>query len=419
MSTPSWTITNEQINSLPLLLGIIDDMGIRQLIDTHVTPHGNWEGVSVGTLVSLWLSCILHERDHRLVIVRDWAAARVQTRNQLLAITLRPTDCTDDRLANVLTMLGQPEVQAALDAALIQRWVRVYRLPTDTIRLDSTSVSAYHDPAEPESLLQLGHSKDHRPDLRQFKLMRATLDPVGLPLVCQVPAGNCADDPLYPPAYDAAVAALGTPAVLVVGDSKMAALATRGHIVSGGSCYLCADRPPSATAEIAAWVEQALGRAASWHAIAAVDEATGELTRLADIDVWERAQTWHDPATQTVTTWTEQVLVVRAAASQAGLRRRREQALARLTTALTELWQPPRRGRKRYRSAAALEAVVAERIARAGLTGIVGATVGEARVPNGTSRFIVTSVWVDRAAWQAMVDRLGWQVYVTNTTPVQ
>ncbi|HSH79131.1 MAG TPA: hypothetical protein VLA19_11445, partial [Herpetosiphonaceae bacterium] len=78
--------------------------------------------------------------------------------NTLLGITLRDTDCSDDRLANLLTMVGTPATQAALDAALLQQWLRVYRLPTETIRLDSTSVSVYHDPEEPDSLLQLGHS---------------------------------------------------------------------------------------------------------------------------------------------------------------------------------------------------------------------------------------------------------------------
>jgi transposase len=200
MSTSSVTITNEQINSLPLLLGILDDLGIRSLIDTHVTPHGNWEGASVGTLVSLWLCHMLIERDHRLSFVRDWAADRAQTLNTCLEISLRATDCTDDRLAIVLRLLGDPATQVALDAALLQRWIRVYQLPTDTVRLDSTSVSVYHDPTEPDSLLQLGHSKDHRPDLRQFKVMLSTLDPLGLPLACQIPAGNRADDQLYIPA---------------------------------------------------------------------------------------------------------------------------------------------------------------------------------------------------------------------------
>src|SRR5215210_9379038 len=296
---PELTITSEQINSLPLLLGILEDMGIRHLIDAHVTPHGHWQGISVGTAVTIWLSCLLQERDHRLVLVRDWATARAHTLNTLLDITLRDTDCSDDRLATVLTRLGDPETQAALDAALVQQWVRIYRLPTQTIRLDSTSVSVYHDPEEPDSLLQFGQSKDHRPDLRQFKAMLATLDPLGLPLVCQMVSGERADDPLYAPAYAAAVAALGTAAVLVVGDSKMAALATRGHLVAHGSRYLCPYRPPRATSDLAGWVEAALARAETWQRIETVDRKTGEVQPIAVIDAWTRKQQWTDPATTT------------------------------------------------------------------------------------------------------------------------
>ena len=119
------TLTNAQINSVPLLLGVIEQMGIRDVIDAHVTPHGAWQGASVGTLVRLWLCHILAERAHCLVAVRDWVAERTQTCNTLLALTLRDTDCTDDRLANVLTMLGDATIQATLDRAMLEKWVRV------------------------------------------------------------------------------------------------------------------------------------------------------------------------------------------------------------------------------------------------------------------------------------------------------
>jgi transposase len=416
---PEFTVTSEQINSLPLLLGIMEDMGIRHLIDAHVTPHGHWQGISVGTAVTIWLSCLLQERDHRLVLVRDWATARAHTLNTLLDITLRATDCSDDRLANILTMLGDPATQAALDAALVQQWVRVYRLPTQTMRLDSTSVSVYHDPEEPDSLLQFGHSKDHRPELRQFKAMLATLDPLGLPLVCQMVGGERADDPLYGPAYDAAVAVLGTAAVLVVGDSKMAALATRGHLVAHGSRYLCPYRPPRATAELATWVETALAHADTWQRIETVDPQTGEVTPIAVIDTWTRAQHWTDPATTTEHTWSERVLVVRSSAYQAGQRTLRERALARLTEQLMALWQPPGRGRKRYRSRFELEQTVAGWIDRAGLTGVVQVPVVDEPLPDGTRRWTVGALAVDLAAWEALVARLGWQVYVSNTTVEQ
>jgi len=417
MTPPALIITNEQVNSLPLLLGIMNDMGIRDLIDTHVTPHGNWEGASVGTLLSIWLSHILQERDHRMVTVRDWVTERAQTINTLLDLTLRETDCTDDRLATLLTLLGDPATQATLDAALLQRWLRVYRLPTATVRLDSTSVSVYHDDVDDASLLQHGWSKEHRSDLRQFKLMLASLDPLGLPICCQPVAGNRSDNPLYVPAYTAAVAALGTTDVLVVGDSKIGDLPTRGHIVAGGSRFLCAYRPIHATSEIAAWVTDALTRPDTWLRLEHVDRRTGEVQLDALVDTFAREQTWTDPTTQQAHHWTERVLLVQATAYQTGLRRLREQALARLTTDLLKLAQPPTRGRKRYLQAADLAAVVAKRIAEAKLEGVVQTALQALALPDGSTAWGLAAVWVDLAAWQAMVERLGWQVYVTNTTP--
>jgi transposase len=416
MTSPALTITNEQVNSLPLLLGIMIDMRIRDLIDTHVTPHGNWDGASVGTVVSIWLSHILQERDHRLLTVRDWAAERTQTINTLLDMTLRDTDCSDDRLATILTMLGDPTTQATLDAALLQRWIRVYRLPTKTVRLDSTSVSVYHDDVQDASLLQHGWSKEHRPDLRQFKLMLATLDPLGLPICCQEVAGNRSDNPLYVPAYAAAVTALGTSDVLVVGDSKMGDLPTRGPIVAGGSRYLSAYRPIHASDEIAGWVTNALARRETWLRLEHVDHHTGAVHLDAVVDTFVRAQTWTDPTNAQGHTWTERVLLVQATAYQTGLRRLREQALDRLTTDLLKLALPPTRGRKRYAQEAELAQVVAKRIAEAKLEGVVQTELQAIPLPTGATAWVVAALWVDRAAWQAMVQRLGWQVYVSNTT---
>jgi hypothetical protein len=196
----------------------------------------------------------------------------------------------------------------------------------------------------------------------------------------------------------------------------MGALATRGHMVAGRSCYLCAYRPPSASEELATWREQALARSVTWQCLEKVAPKTGEVLSEVMIDEWEREQSWTPPVTQRRHTWTERVLVVRSSAYQAGLRRRRERALARLSDDLVTLWHPAGRGRKRYRSREALERTVAERVARAGLTGVVQTAVTEETLPDGTTRWIVAAVWVQLAAWQALVERLGWQVYVTNTT---
>jgi transposase len=406
------SITTEQINDLPFLLGVVDDMGIGPAIDAQIQPHGGWQGISVGTVVHIWLCHLLMERDHRLVRVRDWAAARQQTLTDLLGVALRDTDLTDDRLANVLTMLSDPADQAAIDQALLANWIQVYALPRERVRLDSTSVSVYHDDPPAEGLLRPGHSKDHRPDLAQFTAMLATLDPLGLPLACQVVPGNAADDGLYAPAYDAAVRTLGTAEVLIVGDSKMAALATRAHVVAGGSAYLCAYRPSKAP-DVAGWIEDALAHAERWHALRTLDEQTGEITPLAVIDEWTRPQQEGDTA------WTERVLVARSAQVQAGLRRRREEALARLSVQLEALRRPPARGRRVYRTAPALRHVVAELLCTARLEAVVDVQLSAERRPDGTERWIVGAYAVKLDAWRALVERLGWQVYLSSTTPQQ
>jgi transposase len=88
-------------------------------------------------------------------------------------------------------------------------------------------------------LLQFGHSKDHRPDLPQVKVMLASLDPVGLPLVTQVLSGERADDPLYMPAIAEVRQGLGRRGLLYIGDSKLGALDTRAFVQAGGDYYLC------------------------------------------------------------------------------------------------------------------------------------------------------------------------------------
>ena len=406
--TPPLEITTEQINDLPLLVGIITDMGIREAIDAQIRPHGGWQGISVGTVVSIWLCYLLMERDHRLVHVRDWANARRHTLNALVGVTLRDTDLSDDRLAQVLTLLSGGADQAALDHALLADWLTVYALPTHTVRLDSTSVSVYHDAPPAAGLLRHGHSKDHRPDLPQFKAMLASLDPLGLPLSAQVVPGNRADDGLYIPAYEAAVAALGRRDVLVVGDSKMGGRATRAHLAAHASTSLCAYRPAGATAEITAWIEDALAHPARWQEAQVVDARTGEKMLQGVIDEWTREQT------QGETVWTERVLVVQSLQMQTGLRRTRETALARVTAQVAVLQRPPGRGRPVYRTSAALEGVVAGLLRAAHLEGVVQVALREEAHRAGPTRWCVDALAVDRVAWARMVARLGWHVYLTN-----
>ena len=62
---------------------------------------------------------------------------------------------------------------------------------------------------EAKSLLRFGHSKNYRPDLRQYRQLLGTIDPAGVPLVSETLAGNGADDPVYLPTWQWLVKVIG------------------------------------------------------------------------------------------------------------------------------------------------------------------------------------------------------------------
>jgi transposase len=235
---PPLTITNERVDDIPLLLRQMTHMGVGELLDKHFETHGNWQGASLGTVSEVWLSHILSEGDHRLSYVEDWVADRPVTLSASLNQEIRRLDFSDDRLADVLRLLSDDERWSAFESELNQRLVRVYELRPSQVRLDSTTVSGQGSVTE-DGLFQYGHSKDHRPDLPQLKVMMATLDSMGMPLVTSVVDGSRADDPLYLPTVAAIRESLGQSGLLYVGDSKMAALATRGTLTAADDYYLC------------------------------------------------------------------------------------------------------------------------------------------------------------------------------------
>ena len=231
-------ITSERIDDLPLLLQWLLNMHIDLIIDAVLkSPHGNRQGLSYGQLTLVFLAYILTECNHFLSPVREWVTKHEHVLTLALGWQIRDTDFTDDRLEDLLDAVGQDEVGEALEEQLGQHLIRAYALPTDTARIDTTTVSVYHQP-EQTNLLDYGHSKDHRPDLRQFKEVLSTLDPLGMPLCSATVAGHCADDPLYLPIWRRMVKILSRSDFLVVGDCKLASLENRAQIQDGKGYYL-------------------------------------------------------------------------------------------------------------------------------------------------------------------------------------
>jgi transposase len=202
------TIITERVDDIPLLLEQMQRMGLPALLDDHFPTHGNWQGLSLGWVATIWLSSILSGGAPRLVHVEPWVGNRLWMLRATTGQTVERLDFTDDRLEIVLRYLHDDIRWSAFEAALNQHPVRVYELPTARVHVDSTSASAYPTVSE-NGLFQFGHSKDYRPDLPQVKVMQAVLDPLGMPLATDVASGERADDPLYVPGMRRVQASLG------------------------------------------------------------------------------------------------------------------------------------------------------------------------------------------------------------------
>src|SRR5215472_1310506 len=137
------TLLTERVDDIPLLLAQMQRMGLPTLFDTYFPTHGNWTGLSLGWVSTIWLSSILSQGDHRMVHVEPWVAKRLWTLGTTTGQAVTRVDFTDDRLEIVLRCLSHDARWGAFEAALNQHTVRVYDLSAERVHVDSTSASAY------------------------------------------------------------------------------------------------------------------------------------------------------------------------------------------------------------------------------------------------------------------------------------
>ncbi len=419
--TDMLTVTTERVDDIPLLLAHMRRMDLPRLLECHFPVHGNRRGLSFGWTATIWLAHILSQADHRMNQVEPWVAHHLDTLRICAAQPVQVLDLTDDRLADVLRILSDDMSWTNFERGLTGTLLRVYDLRPTRVRVDSTTASGYWDVTE-DGLFQFGHSKDHRPDLPQLKVMLATLDPLGLPLATDVLSGERADDPLYLPAIARVRASLPQRGLLYVGDCKMSALETRAGVQAGGDYYLC---PLSAVQVPPALLDQYLIEAwASGPALPVERPAVdGALEQIAD--GYERHQTLTAVVNTWPYTWVERRVLVHSHAqahtAETALRRRVAQAQAALDDLLVR-----RRGKARLSDTTTAHQLVAAVLARFQVAGLLQVTVTEQTTQQGVRAYrarpagvcevhtLTITHTVDTVAVEAAIARLGWRVYATN-----
>jgi len=415
-------IITERVDDIPLLIEQMQRMGLPTLLDNHFPTHGNWTGLSLGWVSTIWLSSMLSRGDHRMVHVEPWVAKRLWTLGFTTGQAVMRVDFTDDRLEIVLRRLSDDTRWAAFESALNQHTVRVYDLSTARVHVDSTSASVYATVSE-GGLFQFGHSKDERPDLPQVKVMQAVLDPLGMPLATDVVSGERADDPLYMPCIERVQASVGRHGLLYVGDCKMASRDTRARIAAAGDFYLCPlPQVQMDQGEFDAALEAVCH---GEHVLSSVvrEGPKGQPEVIAE--GYEYPVAMSQKGEGQGESWTERRLVVRsvrqAQAAEAALRARVAKAMVQI-----EALNQRGRGKKRFETVAALRQAVVAIMQRYSVEDLLWFRLNQYDTPRlvrayrgqparvDHDRHATVEVRVDEAALEATIHRLGWRVYGTN-----
>jgi transposase len=413
----------EAVADLPVLWAAFQRLDLPATFDRHFPAPLHWKGpLTPGDVLALWLLFLVSQGDHCLNHVQPWVAQHQGTLSALLGKPVLPIDAHDDRLADWLTRLSAGPAFSALERDLNQQTIRVYQLPTNVVRIDTTTANSYADVLSAQGLLQFGHSKDD-PDRPQLKIAAAILDPLGLPLATAVVPGNAADDPLYIPAIRSVQQALGVGGRTYVGDCKMAALATRAFVAAGGDFYLC----PLADTQLSRAERRALLQPV-WDGTQALQPVwrpgpQGQPDeRVAEgfaVDVALTARVGEETVR-----WTERRWLVRsqayAQAQEAALERR----LATATAAVREL--PTRKQGKKLLFHAELLQAAAAIVTREGGEGLLAYTARAVLTTRAKRAYrgrparqetdvsFVTEVQRDETLIQEKKRQMGWQVYGTN-----
>jgi transposase len=420
----------ERLDDIPVILGHLQKMRIQATIDQVIETHGNWQGLSPGWVIAIWLTHILSEHTHCMDRVRDWVAKRLHALQELTEQGLTELDFTDDRLALCLRMLGQRGHWVEIEALLGRHLLRVYRLGEEpTARLDATTGTVNHNP-DNHTLFQVGKAKNGQYET-QYKMMLASLDPLGLTLVVDVVSGERADDPLYLPCYRRVKQVLPEGGLLVIGDSKMSALNTRATIVAEGDFYLTPlahlkDEPGLLEELLAPWIDREDEMERVFLPEDLLEHSPAPDPELALACGFQVSRTRQAKVAGRAVEWLERLLVVRSFQYTQSTHKLLHRRLERAEKALKALTPSRGRGKRQIKDEASLLAAIQRIEEKYRVQGLFDCdyqqevTARPVRAyrdkPARTERQVRFQLTVTRnePAIAKAEFRAGWRIYATN-----
>jgi len=198
-----------KIDSLPMIDAAANHMGLRQLLQSALQHESHVTAV-LGLVKN-----VLTSRS-ALYRVKDWA-------KDFDSNLMGSVELNDDILGRSLDKLFASD-RASLQAKITLAAIKNFGISMDTIHNDSTAVSlfgSYNDQEKSAVQLRRGHSKDHRPDLKQIVFCLSVTADGAVPIHFKSYDGNTTDDTTHQESWTTLRGLIGRSDFVYVADSKL------------------------------------------------------------------------------------------------------------------------------------------------------------------------------------------------------
>ena len=213
-------LRRKRVGEIPLLMHLAKRLRFDELLGTYVPAHGNEKIPSAQSLLLL----VLNITSGRLPLyeLSQWTTdldGRLIGRESELS----PALFNDDRYARALDKLYQAD-RASLMTDLVLAMVKALQLDLSQLHNDSTSIKTCGQmPGKTSSGMQFlrGHSKDHRPDLKQIVFSLSLTADGAVPIHFKAYSGNRTDDTTHIQTWKQLRELAGVADFLYVADCKV------------------------------------------------------------------------------------------------------------------------------------------------------------------------------------------------------
>jgi transposase len=231
------------LGALPVIDRFLARIDLAGTLERHLPAADGRTTLPAATAVGVLVANLCVEREP-LYGLAGWAAA---FEPGLLGLAPREAGLlNDDRVGRALDQLFDAD-RSSLLCELVLRAVREFGIDCSQLHNDSTSVVLHGDyvaadghqrGGKPTVIAARGHSKDHRPDLKQLVLILTVTADGAVPLTHRLAAGNTNDDRTHIDTWDELRALTGRAGFLYVADSKLCTRGQMSHIDSAGGRFV-------------------------------------------------------------------------------------------------------------------------------------------------------------------------------------